>query len=226
MPRRKRHKIPRFITQYLLVWSVLWQAALMLILTLTEAGSSTSGSHAASVDIGIGVLVVFQSVMLLAIVMTSIKLTKQLLHGSATGVFLMQSYLSTVLLFAGVYTLLYRIRPSSFRGLPASFAHETTDGSELSHSSTYAATFIRMLYFSLTAMTTAGFGDIVPAVWYTYFAVSLQLLISVVYTAVIFARGVEALSRAHQARAAAEARAQGFLSTGSHGFLATGAHLV
>ena len=36
--------------------------------------------------------------------------TTQLLHHTASDSFLIQSYLSTVLLFAGTYTLLFRVR--------------------------------------------------------------------------------------------------------------------
>ena len=38
----------------------------------------------------------------------TVKLVKQVIHGTASGSLLAQSYLSTVLLFAGLYTLEYR----------------------------------------------------------------------------------------------------------------------
>ena len=38
----------------------------------------------------------------------AVKLVKQVMHGTASGSLLAQSYLSTVLLFAGLYTLEYR----------------------------------------------------------------------------------------------------------------------
>ena len=37
-----------------------------------------------------------------------VKLVKQVMHGTASGSLLAQAYLSTVLLFAGLYTLEYR----------------------------------------------------------------------------------------------------------------------
>ncbi len=61
-------------------------------------------------------------------VVTSIKLVKQLKHHSANTWFLTQSYLSTVLLFAGIYTLVARVLPSAFHGVFVSgdqdFVHE------------------------------------------------------------------------------------------------------
>ena len=38
----------------------------------------------------------------------TVKLVKQVMHGTASGSLLAQSYLSIVLLFAGLYTLEYR----------------------------------------------------------------------------------------------------------------------
>ena len=38
----------------------------------------------------------------------AVKLVKQVMHGTASGSLLAQSYLSSVLLFAGLYTLEYR----------------------------------------------------------------------------------------------------------------------
>ena len=38
----------------------------------------------------------------------TVKLVKQVMHGTASGSLLAQSYLSTVLLFADLYTLEYR----------------------------------------------------------------------------------------------------------------------
>ena len=44
----------------------------------------------------------------------AVKLGKQVLHHTASGTFLAQCYLSTVLLFAGIYTLEFRFDVSVF----------------------------------------------------------------------------------------------------------------
>ena len=44
----------------------------------------------------------------------AVKLGKQVLHHTASGTFLAQCYLSTVLLFAGIYTLEFRFDVSLF----------------------------------------------------------------------------------------------------------------
>jgi len=57
-------------------------------------------------DVGVGLMLLFQIIHLAFIIVTSIKLTKQVMHRTATGWFLAQSYLSTVLLFGGVLCFL------------------------------------------------------------------------------------------------------------------------
>lgn len=57
---------------------------------------------------------------LLFIIITSLKLVQQVLHRTITLSFILQSYLSTILLFAGLYVLLYRIDEDSFDGLEPS----------------------------------------------------------------------------------------------------------
>ena len=42
----------------------------------------------------------------------SVKLTKQIMHQTLTKSFLAQSFLSTTLLYAGLYTLVYKIEVS------------------------------------------------------------------------------------------------------------------
>jgi hypothetical protein len=49
-----------------------------------------------------------------------------MLHQTATDSFLVQSYLSTVLLFAGIYTLMYRVAPSHWSGVPEVGSHTNT----------------------------------------------------------------------------------------------------
>ena len=48
----------------------------------------------------------------------------------------------------------------------------------------------RFLYFSVTTMTTAGFGDIYPTQWYSRLIVSLQILVSVLYSVVVLGIGL------------------------------------
>jgi len=96
-----------------------------------------------------------QALHLALVIVTSVKLVKQVIHRTATGTFIVQSYLSTILLFAGVYTLIYKSDSNTFFGL------DDHHGSVNSGSASYSFAafpvfelFARFLYFSITTMTT------------------------------------------------------------------------
>ena len=54
----------------------------------------------------------------------------------------------------------------------------------------YLQLFLQFNYFSITTMTTAGFGDISPKSLITIPMVCLQLLLSVVFSTVILVKGL------------------------------------
>lgn len=43
-------------------------------------------------------------------------------------------------------------------------------------------------------MTTTGFGDVVPTVWFADLFVSAEMLLSVLYTAILFSKGLAAFA--------------------------------
>jgi Na+/citrate or Na+/malate symporter len=45
-----------------------------------------------------------------------------------------------------------------------------------------------LLYFSFTALTTAGFGDVTPALVQSRFLTVLEMIIGVMYVAILIAR--------------------------------------
>jgi hypothetical protein len=119
-----------------------------------------------------------------------------MLHNTATDSFLVQSYLSTVLLFGGIYTLLYRIAPSHWTGVPeVSALVLSAIGSPIEDTSDVAdswiiSVFVKMIYYSITTMTSTGvslvlgphqsnlvqYGDITPNdAFYLYLIVSMQV---------------------------------------------------
>eukprot|EP00043_Microstomoeca_roanoka_P005479 m.55993 g.55993 ORF g.55993 m.55993 type:complete len:434 (+) comp12982_c0_seq1:256-1557(+) len=199
-PKRRKHRWlgPR-VTHRLLLMTIIWQVLNIGILTLLdrripEQRIQDHFLRDPAVLAGVIIMVVFQTIHLILIVMASIKLAKQILHKTASNSFLIQSYLSTILLYAGVYTLLFRIDKNTFQGVESSLESVSAKGFIF-------LCFMKFLYFSVTTMTSTGFGDITPRSWYMDAIVSSQMLISIVYTTSIFAKGLTVIagSKAHNA---------------------------
>ena len=66
---------------------------------------------------GVLIMILIQLITLCLVVASSVKLTKQIVHHTASNSFLVQSYLSTILLYAGIYTLLNRLDNQAFKGV-------------------------------------------------------------------------------------------------------------
>eukprot|EP00041_Stephanoeca_diplocostata_P008791 m.131416 g.131416 ORF g.131416 m.131416 type:complete len:142 (-) comp17476_c0_seq4:756-1181(-) len=84
----------------------------------------------------------------------------QLLHHTATSSFLLQAYFSTIILYAGIYTLLHRYQPDSWRGTDS----EGVLGGK--NDSYVVRSFVIFVYYSIATMTSTGYGDVHPESWY------------------------------------------------------------
>ncbi|XP_019854850.1 PREDICTED: uncharacterized protein LOC100633645 isoform X2 [Amphimedon queenslandica] len=146
---RKRPLLPVWLTNHLLLITFLIQVVGVGVLEIFHAvsgldGTNTTEADAIVVDSGDGVLCLIELIHLLVVVVVSFKLVKQVIHHTATGVFLAQCYLSTVLLFAGLYTFEFRISPSAWDNLNANKATHPT------------FVYLKMLYFSVSTATLCG----------------------------------------------------------------------
>jgi hypothetical protein len=177
------------VVKYFFLTSVLWQLCNTLVLNFMvyQPNSDLSLSRQ---EIGVLIASFFQTVHLLVVVVVSIRLIRMIGHldPHLTISFLIQSYLSTVLLFGGVYFLFFRFNPSAFHGIDH-WAHTYGDLSDPIYHHGFLL-FLRFVYFSSGVMTTCGFGDIVPSIWYSVFMVMLHQLISVAYNVVILGMGL------------------------------------
>jgi len=166
------------IIKYLFVLSFAWQIANVSIIVITDIAHS----HSDGLDIAVGIMLLFQALHITLVIGTSIKLCKQVLHRTASPMFVVQSFLSTTLLYAGFFTLINRAEPKAFAGFDE-FSNNT-------EALVTVRIFIKFLYFSTATMTTVGFGDVTPTLWYTQLIVTTEMLLSVTYTVVIFAQGL------------------------------------
>jgi hypothetical protein len=93
-------------------------------------------------------ITLFQTAMFIGVMYISIRLVKKINNADITAGFLIQSFLATALLFGGIYFVLFAATPN----------HQFSRNTHLD------LTIFEVLYvfvhFSLTVMTTTGFGDV------------------------------------------------------------------
>jgi len=179
---KKNPVIGHKILRHLFLLSFAWQVANVVLICVADKFAANQGSMDENYDIGVAFMLFFQLLHLVFVIVTSIKLCKQVLHKTASPLFVVQSFLSTIFLFAGLYTLLHRIMSDCFYGFSM---YESSDSALVS-----LQIFIKFLYFSTATMTTVGYGDVTATMWYTQLLVTCEMLLSVTYTVVIFAQGL------------------------------------
>ncbi|SPQ95931.1 unnamed protein product (mitochondrion) [Plasmodiophora brassicae] len=129
-------------------------------------------------------ILLLQIINLIVVIVTSFVLVRKINAEDVTPEFLFQSYLSTALLFAGMYFTVYVIEG------PRSFHLVATD---LEAGSNIGQLVFHFGYFALSAQTGCGFGDIFPTSPSTRVLVAFHLLVSMIYTAIILGLGLSHL---------------------------------
>lgn len=120
-------------------------------------------------------MILLQLLNLVLIISTSAKLARQMFKHHISGILLIQTYMATVLLFAGLYTVTKRLKPSSWKDLREDAADPVY----------IAIIYCKFLYFSVSTGTLCGSVEISPSDWYNCIFVSLQMLLSFMYFASI-----------------------------------------
>ncbi|XP_076472603.1 uncharacterized protein LOC143302004 [Babylonia areolata] len=92
-------------------------------------------------------MIILQLINLFFIVMVSARLVKQLKKHRVSTVSLAQSYVSTLLLFAGLYTLTYRLQPRSWK-----FIEEELETDPI----LVIVLYSKFLFFSVSTATLCG----------------------------------------------------------------------
>jgi len=175
-----------WLTNKILLISIAWQ---VLGIVLLETIRTTSSDE---VEATVVPMIIMQIIHLGLVVLTSIKLVKQVLHRTVSPWFFAQSYLSTILLYAGIYTMVWKMTIPEGTAQPTQ--HTPFFGTILSTNDPdfqWLLTWVTFLYFSTATMTTVGYGDISPGIWYTQIIVCTEMLFSIMYSAVILSIGLQ-----------------------------------
>jgi hypothetical protein len=165
----------KIITKTMLLASVFWQALNILLVDAFEDFSSTNFRYAAFS------MLAFQLIHVAFIILLSIKLVHNVIHRSVNFFFIIQSYLSTIVMFAGVYLLIDLYERTAFIGLSQTHDSPQAEVFEL---------YVDFLVFSIGVMS-AGISKIVPNLWYAELVVGLQMLVCMVYWMFILGYGLD-----------------------------------
>ncbi|KAJ7393324.1 hypothetical protein OS493_006294 [Desmophyllum pertusum] len=175
--RRRNHRIPKMCDKQSLILTVFWQILNIAAVSIAEAFMTESKGEDKKEEkniylVSIIVIVIFQAANLILVFFTTIKLTKQIMHQTVTKSFLGQSFLSTTLLYAGLYTLVYKFDSKAFQNISGAKDALNTP-----------LVFFKMTVFSISTGTLCGSSAIIPDLWSAQLIASTQMLMSYVYFA-------------------------------------------
>lgn len=180
-------------------WLLCATFNIIILILLDTVSSDVRGvSNVASSFQYIFAMILYIIAMLMNIgwiIITTSSLFYYIFAQRVTACMLASMYLTTVIFFGHVYymcTILGRTsisRPSTL-GDSTEMVITNSDSISSTHCTRQWCNFIHVLYFSMTTMTTTGFGDIQAVQWYTKMIAAVQQIIAILYTAGIFSIGL------------------------------------
>ncbi|XP_070206939.1 uncharacterized protein [Littorina saxatilis] len=164
----------RTVAKYILIITAIIQAMNLVVVSVIDVWPKRDNQ---TVLIGTGITgICLQFVNVFFFVMVSVRLVRQVHKHKVSILLLAQSYVSTLLLFAGIYTFTYRMGPGSWK-----FIQEELDKDPI----LVVVLYSKFLYFSVSTATLCGSDNVLPKLWYTCLCTALQMLMSFVYFASI-----------------------------------------
>lgn len=176
-------RVRRFCIKYVLGVSILFQAICMSMLFNVDA--SLFEVDTSSKKNLIGVLLGLTIVQFLFVFLLSIRLVNKVRGDGVDALFLVQSWLSTVLVFGTIYFCLYLLGGKHYFLLP--------NIDNMPGFQSVPRVLWLFFYFSMEVQTTTCFGDIAPIHVVSRAVVILQMLESVLYTMVVLGVGISRL---------------------------------
>jgi len=177
---RLLRRVRRLIRGMLLVVIVTLEGINLLVLyfvTREEDGSncSLSKSRTTSVVIALIASLLLQLAVVVMIISVSLKFVRN--TSQVTIYFIIQSYASTLIAFGALYLTVSLLQCGSFSFLKKPDLN-------------FAIVAVRFFYFSLVTMTTTGYGMVYPRWWVAQLLVTVHMLVSLLYSVVIFGLGL------------------------------------
>lgn len=123
---------------------------------------------------------ILQILNMMLVIFATVVLSRQMLKYKVEGKFMAQTYLATVITFAGLYFVTYRFKPDCWEFGSVDKMEDNIAFSQ----------YIKMLYLSVSAATLCGAANIQPRVWFVTLMLCFQSLINFVYFASILAQTI------------------------------------
>lgn len=153
-------------------FTIILQLVCLVLLTLVDNLPRTDSGKKLAAQMGSVGMMILQISNLVIVILISAQLAKQLKRRKVSGILLMQSYVATLLLFAGLYTATFRFNPKSWKFIEEDMSANPALIVEI---------YCRFLFFSVSTATLCGAADALPKSWYTSLFASIQMLLSFMY---------------------------------------------
>ncbi|KAL5015235.1 hypothetical protein ScPMuIL_009505 [Solemya velum] len=167
--------VPKITGAKSIIFTVILQALNIFILSVIDLWTEKKDEEVVVV-VGSVTMIVLHVLNLLLIIITSVRLAQQLQKRRVSGTFLLQSYLASILLFSGIYTMTYRLKPRSWK-----FVYEDISQDPI----LVIVLYFKFLFYSVSTGTLCGSSNAVPEEWYNCIFASLQMLLSFMHFASI-----------------------------------------
>jgi hypothetical protein len=184
----------RVVRRYLLLVIVVLETSNFVSLFIADPDIFARGSIQVAALAG---TLAFQIAALCVVISVSLKYVRH--ADTVTLSFVLQSFLSACLCYAGIYVMMYCREPDTFHvGCSTCAAvgpanSTAAAGGAAALADPFWLTIIAFVYFSITSMTSTGFGDIYPQTPGARVVVCSQALVSVLYSVVILGMGLKSL---------------------------------
>ncbi|XP_013388784.1 uncharacterized protein LOC106157612 isoform X2 [Lingula anatina] len=193
-PRRRRRrkicpawwpckcKLPKTLYKYMLVFTFILQLFNIVALTVLDAIPKSDQSRIETIVVSAIIMITLHLVNLVIVIMSTIKLSRQVYWHNVSKTFFLQNYLATVLLFSGIYSMTYRIDNNGWASVSLNLNDEPKMGFLL---------YFEMMTLSISTATLCGASTITPKHWYNSLILCVQMLLSYMYFASLMSMGSE-----------------------------------
>ena len=177
-----------WVNRFIFPFTFLWQMMTLAILTGMDTSVRVGFSHSPPLSVQVAIsLTILQCVQLLATFLAVSVLINHVVNKKVGFLEIFSSFFAVILTFAGVYLCLFRVSPTdSFNGL---FEEGESYGML-----NIAVAYERLAFYSLgiLAMQSTNF---YPISHFAYLSSAIEMIMSVIYSALIFSKGTTLLQK-------------------------------